>query len=475
MTLSNGTYGLTLAGLKIKPFDVIVKEIQDDLSSKLGSIDLGSRSVFSTIINIVAEREALVWQLAQEAYNAMYPDTAEGISLDNVCAINGLARSIATNSYVLAQITAINHTIIPRGSEIRIENTNNILSLHQTTTVSNNFCTSILIQIQDTNSPTYTITIDTREYTCTKDLGDSVLIIVEKLKTALATDSNLSVDIMFDGSFLQITSIDKAISFMCFVSQGISIINCTSSSYFVAKELGVISIPVGSANIIETPVSGWISVTNATAGVLGRDTETDVELRSRREESLRLSGSGTIESMKARLLNINDVIYAEVIDNRTNITAGDLPPKSFKATVVGSTDLEVGLVIWQAQPIGIESVGSTSVVVKDAANKDQVVKFSRPVGVLAFINIMLTVSELFIDESMETIKQAIAQRVKNLKLGESLILQSLYSDIYLAPGIKNAAITMGKASGSLSANDITVDASEIITVDTSNITISQAQ
>jgi uncharacterized phage protein gp47/JayE len=75
---------------------------------------------------------------------------------------------------------------------------------------------------------------------------------------------------------------------------------------------------------------------------------------------------------------------------------------------------------------------------------------------------------------METIKQAIAQRVKSLKLGESLILQSIYSDIYSVLGIKNAAITMGKDLGSLSATDITVAASEIIIVDTSNITISKA-
>jgi uncharacterized phage protein gp47/JayE len=328
--------------------------------------------------------------------------------------------------------------------------------------------------VQDASLTSYVITIDKIEYTYTKVTGDTPLIIAEKLRDELTADSNLSVELAVDKTFIKITSINTATSFSCFVSRGISIISCTSSAYFVAKEVGAIPIPAGSANIIETPVSGWISVNNTDAGILGRETETDIELRSRREESLRLSGSGTIEAIKARLLNINDVTYAEVVDNRTNASVGDLPPKSFKATVVGGTDLEVGLVIWQAQPIGIESVGSTSVVVKDAANKEQVVKFSRPVGIPAFINIMLTVSELFIDESMETIKQAIAQRVKSLKLGESLILQSIYSDIYSVLGIKNAAITMGKDLGSLSATDITVAASEIIIVDTSNITISKA-
>ena len=466
-------YGLTLVGLKIKPFDVIVTEIQDELTAKLGRINLKPPSLFSMIINIFAEREALIWQLTQQTYDAMYPGTAEGVSLDGVCALTGVVRLAATKSTVECQLTAVNYTTISAGSEVLVENSNNIFVLDKDITINNEKCTQIVLQVASNEYANYKITINSVEIAYGMVLDNATSLTIASALVDAINDSEMDISASATDAFINITSNSDNEVFSCYVTDGLSIVSCTSNASFTSKVTGNIATPKNTVNKIQTPSQGWISVNNSSVGDIGRNLETDIELRARRDNSLRISGSGTVEAMKARLLSINSVTYAEVIDNRTNVTVDDLPPKSFKVTVAGGTDLEVGQVIWQSQPIGIESVGNTTVTVKDTAGKDQAVKFSRPTEIATYINIVLTVSELFIDESISTIKQALMQRVKNLKLGEPLILQSLYSDIYLVPGIKNAVVTIGKSLSNLVSQDITVGASEILTIDENNITISR--
>ena len=49
-------------------------------------------SVLGLLIDTFAEREAALWNVAEGVYNAMYPDTATGIALDNAVAFTGVRR-----------------------------------------------------------------------------------------------------------------------------------------------------------------------------------------------------------------------------------------------------------------------------------------------------------------------------------------------------------------------------------------------
>ena len=91
--------GLTPNGFEKKTLAEIKSELEDAFRAVFGIfINLLPGSVLATIIGIFAERESLIWDLAEDVYNSQYPDSADGVNLDNVVAINGITRLAATKS-----------------------------------------------------------------------------------------------------------------------------------------------------------------------------------------------------------------------------------------------------------------------------------------------------------------------------------------------------------------------------------------
>jgi hypothetical protein len=90
------TYGLTVQGFVAKPQQVIIEEINASLQNTFGAnINLGAESVFGQMVGIFSEREALIWQLAEAVYSSQYPTGAEGVSVDNILALNNQQRAKA--------------------------------------------------------------------------------------------------------------------------------------------------------------------------------------------------------------------------------------------------------------------------------------------------------------------------------------------------------------------------------------------
>lgn len=468
-------YGLTPEGYKTKPFDIMVKEVEEALTSTLGSINLTPPSVFSVLINSFLIEVAKIDLKAEEVYNAAYPNTATGYSLDGIADYNGIKRLSATYSTVTAQVMAVNYTTIPERSEVLIENTNNILLFPQTITVNNERCNSIVLEVIDNTMAEYKVIINNVEYTYTKELSDFISDIAEGLKVLIAVNTSLIVSRV--DSVLTIASVDYLSLFSCFATEEIAINSCTTNIDLIAKETGAIAIPEKSVNIISTPVSGWISVSNKTAGLTGRDLETDIEFRARRIKSIKFSGSGTVEAMKARLLNITGVTSVKILENVTEVTdSNGLPPKSFEALVLGGADLEIAKMIWLAKPAGIKTYGNTERTVLDSEGKNQVICFSRSIKIYVFVKIIITKNSEFITESIPTIKQNVVHQILKVNLGEPVIYQSLFAGVYAVSGITNASITLGGSLvetdiPALAAENIIVLPSQIVTTDINKITI----
>lgn len=90
-------FGLTTTGFNPMQQDDIVDDMQADFKSEFGAnINLGSGSVFGTVIGIVSERLALLWQLDEAVYDSQYPTGSEGTSVDNILALNNLKRLSAS-------------------------------------------------------------------------------------------------------------------------------------------------------------------------------------------------------------------------------------------------------------------------------------------------------------------------------------------------------------------------------------------
>lgn len=180
------TVGLTSVGFVPKQQQTIIAELQAAMRAQFGTgINLGDQSVFGQIISIFAEREALLWQLAEAVYMGQWPYGAEGTGVDNILSLTGLRRLVATatttnsnpvtgsNGLTLYGLVlgGVAGTVIPKGSIVA-----------STTTPAHNFSTDAAVTISAAANAQQLITLGTAPTT-----GSYVLSLVDSIGTRLLT------------------------------------------------------------------------------------------------------------------------------------------------------------------------------------------------------------------------------------------------------------------------------------------------
>lgn len=431
---------LTPTGLDIKTFDEVKASIESALISKFGTINLSDSSVFSQFSGIFAEREALLWQALEEVYNSFYPDTATGASLDGVCQLIGVTRLASTATIVDVMITGRNQVVITTGSEATALGINATFANIADVLITNENCLSINIDVTNTALLSYKVTINNIEYTVA---GGTLDFIIDSLVTAINTSGQTFTAIKFNGKLEISTSDGNFIK--VYVSSGLMIDIIATKGKFISTTKGAVELPINSLVNIQTPISGWIAITNEVAGLTGRNLETDNELRIRRAQSLRLAGAGTIDAIRARISNVEGVQQVTINENTTNTTVDLLPPHSFEALVLGdsATNENIGNAIWTTKPAGIQSYGDISVIVQDVVGNLQEVKFSRPTKLFIYVDIELVKTALYPSDGDTKIINGIVKQVNKLNVGETLVYQSLYDSVYSVAGITSAIIKIG--------------------------------
>lgn len=115
-------YGVTPQGFVPKPFAVIFSEVQADLRGTFGAgADLSPQEPLGQLAGIMANREASLWEMAQEVYAARYPDSATGASADGVASITGTMREGAKPSAVTVTCTGTPGASIPAGRVFSVQ------------------------------------------------------------------------------------------------------------------------------------------------------------------------------------------------------------------------------------------------------------------------------------------------------------------------------------------------------------------
>ena len=80
-------------GLTIQNADEIRTEIETEFLTAYGDgIDFSANTPDGQLVGTLTEREAIIQELIQAVYFSQYPDSAEGVSLDNVRSITGQQR-----------------------------------------------------------------------------------------------------------------------------------------------------------------------------------------------------------------------------------------------------------------------------------------------------------------------------------------------------------------------------------------------
>jgi hypothetical protein len=154
---------------------------------------------------------------------------------------------------------------------------------------------------------------------------------------------------------------------------GDDLVECT------AVVAGPARFPVGSITVIDTPRAGLTAVTNpAIEFVVGSYTESDTEFRIRRAQSLRALGGGSVDAIRAHLLEVAGVSECVVAQNTTDTTTSDgIPPHAVAVVAVGGLDAAVAAALMATKPVGIATYGTTSVDVLDSSGRYHTIKLSR--------------------------------------------------------------------------------------------------
>lgn len=153
-------YGVTPQGFnKMRLIDV-KNEYEDLFISEFGDINLDSQSVTGQIIGIFSKVLADDWENLEDVYESQYPNSASGISLDNVVQLNGLTRLPALRTSVIGSATGTPGTLIPAGSLARLQGSGEIFFSTANAFINNGIALANTVNVTANNAQQYTVLIN---------------------------------------------------------------------------------------------------------------------------------------------------------------------------------------------------------------------------------------------------------------------------------------------------------------------------
>lgn len=454
---------LTREGFQRKRLAEIKADYDRRMTTALGPVNVKPDSVVGVLNGIFAETLDSVYEMLQDNHDSMYPATAEGTSLDGAVSFVGLQRLPATATIVTAVAYGVEGTIIPEGSiaraDIQYRSTSNVL-------ISRSNALDIEFEVLTVaENSAYQILLGPNSYTYNTGTGPSRSSILSGIRAAIDPAQFVATVV---GDRLRVYSEDLITPFAATLDSKFRMTKRGSPVVFVASETGAFGVPVGGLSTIGTPINGWDSVYNLAPGDIGRDLETDAELRARHALSVRATGSATVEAIKSRMLQeVAGVTNVQIYENRTAVVSSDgIPPHAFESVIIGGTNSEVARQLWITKPAGIETHGNVTVTVQDSFGDPQTIKFSRAVD--KFVWFRVTVQALNAEESLPVGADALIRNAiveygrRTVGVGDDLIVQKFYGPIYEAvAGLGKILVEMAVTDSLLetpvySENNVTV-------------------
>ena len=252
---------------------------------------------------------------------------------------------------------------------------------------------------------------------------------------------------------------------------------------FEAENVGAIIANSGTITVISTAVVGWNSVTNPLDAVPGKEIDTNEELRKRREEELRATGSATVDAMRADILADPDVSQCTVFENVTDTTdlLTGLPAHSLEAVVFDGTppvltNAAVAQLIWDTKPAGILAFGLESGVATDTLGTFHTMGFSRPAEIEIWIEIFVSINIATGYAGSAALEAAlVALNDSDLLLGRDVIANRLTEIAMAFDGVFDVTSTqLDFSEFPVATANLVIQPREIARLDTSRILVTEA-
>jgi uncharacterized phage protein gp47/JayE len=438
-------YGILPSGFTRMRLPEIRLAIVQDLQDRTGlTFETRPDSIMGQLIDTFAEREATLWELSEAVYHAMYPISSFGVNLDHSVSFSGVRRLFAEKSSVLAIMYGVEGTTIPAGSTVRENITSSVLQIPPGAVITQSKAADVTIAIDTaTVGAVYSVKINAVTYSVTAATGEDKFAITARLATALAA---APVFVTTSANTIRMFVIES-FSFSFQVLTNVRITQLGTSGTFFAVDYGALELPVGSVTQIVSTATGWTSVNNIVPGYIGRDDETDDELRLRYEKGVFQLGAATLNSIYANLLkNVPGILALKVYENKDNTTDADgRLPHSIEVVSLGGDSQLLANEIFLQKAAGIDTNGSVAVTVNDSQNYAHTIKFNRPTQVYIWVNVVVKqyVKEVYPPTGNTLIKQVIAIDGDLLGINVDVIIQRIVAVVMdNVPGIEILTITI---------------------------------
>lgn len=242
---------------------------------------------------------------------------------------------------------------------------------------------------------------------------------------------------------------------------------------------GSVAAVAGTVTGINTPTRGWTAVTNPTAATVGAAAETDAELKIRQSQSVALPSLTPFEAVDGAIANVSGVTRHKLYENDSGSTdSNGLPAHSISAIVDGGDATDIARTLRRKKGQGVSTYGKTTIQVADTYGNPHDISFSRPDVVPIFVAITIRAFTGYTSQIGEEIKQAVADYINSLKIGDSVLLSRIYSPANLGVVSGGNAryydiieLMIGKSVESEAAANITIAYDEAASCQTANIDI----
>jgi uncharacterized phage protein gp47/JayE len=428
-------YGVTPTGFVPKRLDVIVEEMHTDLSERWGfNTRQNPQSFLNVLITNIADKIAELWELSQDCYDAMYPFSAEGLSLDNAAQFGGITREEARPTYYPIHTECVDGTLITANTRIKSKTNPAIEFITPgSELVTRSAFNKARLRVVVRNSEVYSLAVNGQLFSYTSSDDATETEILQGLSAAIVSDVFTAT---VEGGFLALAVLDIRKPCALTLSSNLTTESVTAIVNFASETLEEVRLPNGSITEIVTAVPGLISVINLNSYIAGRERENDVGLRASYAAKIFARSSRMLDSIKsAILLNVQGIVSIEAYENDQDyVDAFGRPPHSIEVICEGGDETQIAALIDEYKSGGIQTYGTVETVVPGDNGEPIIIRFNRPTSVYVWyrVTIALNGREQLPVDYVELVTGAVRQYTADIDIGSPIVPKRISAAIYEA-------------------------------------------
>lgn len=429
-------YGVTEHGFVRKRLDVIRDDIYTKIKEGWGyDTTINPQSLLNVLITGFADEVAKLWEVAENNYYAMYTMSAEGANLDNAMQFGGISRDKDVRTTYMLSCTAPDDTIVPYGTMAKsATNPEKYFRCTNQQIVSRyNFRRIVLQLYLDAEIRLFYITINRENFQYVMKDGEAEQDILMNLKSVIKA-KNVNAQIDIENRLLILEGVHRQTAHTLDVSNNILVVECTSNILFESTEYGQVVIADGLISELVDGDIGITKITNDIPPILGRFEADDIEARQSFIHRCALRSKNMLDSITAEIKNsVDNVLAVAGYENDQEQTDEEgRPPKSVEIIVDGGDEGSIANIIYQKKTNGVRAYGNVLMDVSDNYGNIHKIGFSRPDYLYVWLRVAITgrPNTSMVPNYVQLVQESIIEDAKYIQVGESVYLQTFFTDLY---------------------------------------------